>query len=52
MCAKVIVQSGIKKVIYDEEGGWKEESYVSSRKTLTTCLGAENIKNIRLHYYM
>ena len=48
MCAKVIVQSGIRKVIYDEEGGWKDESYISSRKILTACLGPENIKNIRL----
>ncbi|XP_019859232.1 PREDICTED: uncharacterized protein LOC109587434 [Amphimedon queenslandica] len=47
MCAKVIVQSGIREVIYDEDGGWKQPSYISSRKILTTCLGTENINNIR-----
>ena len=48
MCAKVVVQAGITKVVYDEEGGWKDKSYISSRLTLRTCLGAENITNIRL----
>ena len=48
MCAKVVVQAGITKVVYDEEGGRTNASYISSRKTLRTCLGAENIINIRL----
>ena len=43
MCAKVIVQAGITKVVYDEDGG-KEERYISSRKTLNECLGAKNIQ--------
>ena len=48
MCAKVIVQAGITNVVYDEEGSQKNERYISSRKTLRTCLGDENITNIRL----
>ena len=42
-CAKVIVQAGITKVVYKEEGG-KEQRYISSRKTLNECLGAKNIQ--------
>ena len=48
MCAKVVVQAGITKVVYDKEGGWKNKSYISSRKTLRICLGDKNITNIRL----
>ena len=48
MCAKVVVQAGIAKVVYDKEGGRKNEKYISSRLTLKTCLGAENLTNIRL----
>ena len=48
MCAKVVVQAGITKVVYDKEGGREDPKYISSRKTLRTCLGAENIINIRL----
>ena len=44
-CAKVIVQAGITKVVYD---GQESKKYTSSRKTLETCLGVENITNIRL----
>ena len=47
-CARAIVQAGITKVVYDKEGGWKDERYISSRETLRTCLGKENIRNIRL----
>ena len=43
-CAKVIVQAGITKVVYDEEGGEKNEMYKSSQKTLNKCLGAKNIR--------
>ena len=42
-CAKVIVQAGIAEVVYDEDGG-NEPCYISSRKTLTKCLGANNIR--------
>ena len=42
-CAKVVVQAGITKVVYDKDGG-NEQRYISSRKTLTECLGANNIK--------
>ena len=48
MCAKVVVQAGITKVVYDKEGGRMDEKYISSRLTLRTCLGAENIINITL----
>ena len=48
MCAKVVVQAGIAKVVYDKEGGRKDEKYISSRLTLRTCLGDKNITNIRL----
>ena len=48
MCAKVVVQAGITKVVYDKEGGWKDQKYISSRLTLRTCLGDKNITNIRL----
>ena len=48
MCAKVVVQAGITKVVYDKEGGRGDEKYISSRKTLRTCLGIENITNITL----
>ena len=48
MCAKVVVQAGITKVVYYEEGGREDEKYISSRKTLRTCLGIENITSIRL----
>ena len=38
MCAKVVVQAGITKVVYDEEGGM-EETYKCSEKTLQNCIG-------------
>uniref|UniRef100_A0A1X7TJB9 dCMP deaminase n=1 Tax=Amphimedon queenslandica TaxID=400682 RepID=A0A1X7TJB9_AMPQE len=36
VCAKMIVQAGISKVIYKNEG--KGDKYLASRKTLPTCL--------------
>ena len=44
MCAKVIVQAGIILVVYDEEGGEKNEMYISSRIMLTKSIAAKNIK--------
>ena len=44
MCAKVIVQAGIDKVVHYKEGDWNDDRYYSSRKLLTTCLGATNIR--------
>ena len=44
MCAKVIVQAGITLVVYDEEGGEKNERYISSRIMLTKSIVAKNIK--------
>ena len=43
-CARAIVQAGITKVVYDEDGGWNNQRYISSQKTLTECLGAKNIQ--------
>ena len=43
-CAKVIVQPGITLVVYDEEGGKKNESYISSRMMLTKSIAVKNIK--------
>ncbi|XP_019859233.1 PREDICTED: uncharacterized protein LOC109587435 isoform X1 [Amphimedon queenslandica] len=47
MCAQVIVQSGIREVIYDKPGEWDKDSYISSRKTLAACLGDDKIIDIR-----
>ena len=44
VCAKVIVQSGIAEVVHYKEGDWTDKRYYSSRKLLTTCLGATNIR--------
>ena len=43
MCAKVVVQAGIVEVVYEKDGG-NGPCYISSRKTLTKCLGANNIR--------
>ena len=43
-CAKVIVQAGIIEVVYENEGGEKDEKYISSRSTLEKCLGSFNIR--------
>ena len=43
-CAKVIVQAGITLVVYDKEGGEKNEMYISSRIMLTKSIAAKNIK--------
>ena len=37
VCAKVVVQAGITKVVYYKEGSG-EPTYESSKKMLTTCL--------------
>ena len=50
MCAKVVVQAGITKVVYDEDGG-NGPCYISSRKTLTKCLGANNIRLVLWNQY-
>ena len=50
MCAKVIVQAGIAKVVYDKEGElnikWKRKyyEYESSRTMLQKCLGLGETK--------
>uniref|UniRef100_A0A1X7VNY9 dCMP deaminase n=1 Tax=Amphimedon queenslandica TaxID=400682 RepID=A0A1X7VNY9_AMPQE len=44
VCAKVIVESGIKEVVYYKNGDWNDSQYYSSRKILTTCLGPSNIR--------
>ena len=43
VCAKVIVQAGITKVVYYEEADPNDNKYKSSIITLTTCL-EEKIK--------
>ena len=47
MCAKVIVQAGITKVVY----GHKPElnTYEYSEKILNKCLGKSNIKSVALN---
>lgn len=47
-CAKIIIQSGITKVVYYEEG--KKETYKLSKRTLETCLGSQNIRLVTKNY--
>lgn len=49
MCAKVIVESGIKEVVYYKDGDWNDDRYKSSRKILTTCLDPSNIRLVSLY---
>ncbi|XP_019860882.1 PREDICTED: uncharacterized protein LOC109589210 isoform X1 [Amphimedon queenslandica] len=44
VCAKVIVESGIKEVVHYKNGDWNDDRCYSSRKILTTCLGPSNIR--------
>ncbi|XP_019860857.1 PREDICTED: probable deoxycytidylate deaminase [Amphimedon queenslandica] len=45
VCAKVIVESGIKEVVYYKDGYCRnDDRYKSSRKILTTCLDPSNIR--------
>ena len=47
MCAKVIVQAGIIKVVYGHKP--KRNTYKYSEKILNKCLGETNIKSVALN---
>ena len=47
VCAKVIVQAGITKVVYYEGADPKQDKYKSSKITLTMCL-EEKIKGEKI----
>ena len=47
MCAKVIVQAGITKVVYGHKP--KRNTYKYSEKILNKCLGETNIKSVALN---
>ena len=44
VCAKMIVQAGISKVIYKNEGD--RDKYEASKKTLEKCLGKIKLANL------
>lgn len=44
VCARVIVQAGIDKVVHYKEGDWNDDRYYSSREILKTCLGPNKIR--------